>query len=71
MSKRSSSRKKSKRRAKRHPRPAGARTTQPEVALPTEAELAAEYQYVIEDLKRIGIIAGALIAGLVILSFFL
>lgn len=34
-------------------------------------DLAAEYHYVIEDLERIGIIAAILIAGLVILSFFI
>ncbi len=36
-----------------------------------EVDLAAEYRYVIEDLKRVGIIAAVLIAALVILSFFL
>jgi hypothetical protein len=34
-------------------------------------DLAAEYHYVIEDLERIGIIAAILIAGLVVLSFFI
>lgn len=34
-------------------------------------DLGEEYQYVIEDLKRIGIIAAILIGGLVALSFFL
>lgn len=34
-------------------------------------DLAEEYHYVIEDLQRIGIIAAALIAGLVVLSFFI
>jgi len=34
-------------------------------------DLAAEYHYVIEDLQRIGIIAAILIAGLVVLSFFI
>jgi hypothetical protein len=33
--------------------------------------LGQEYHYVITDLQRTGIIAGVLIAGLVILSFFL
>lgn len=36
-----------------------------------EVDLAAEYRYVIEDLKRVGIIAAVLIAALVALSFFL
>jgi hypothetical protein len=41
-------------------------------ATPSEpVDLAVEYHYVIEDLKRIGIIAAGLIAGLVVLSFFL
>ena len=34
-------------------------------------DLSKEYQYVLEDLKRIGIIAALLIGGLVALSFFL
>lgn len=34
-------------------------------------DLAEEYHYVIEDLQRIGIIAAVLIAGLVVLSFFI
>lgn len=34
-------------------------------------DLAKEYAYVIEDLKRIGLIAAILIGGLVVLSFFL
>jgi hypothetical protein len=34
-------------------------------------DLASEYSYVIEDLQRIGIIAAILIAGLVVLSFFI
>ena len=34
-------------------------------------DLASEYSYVIEDLQRIGIIAAILIAGLLVLSFFI
>lgn len=34
-----------------------------------EVDLAAEYHYVIEDLRRIGIIAAVLIGALVALSF--
>ena len=34
-------------------------------------DLTTEYHYVISDLRQIGLIAGALIAGLVGLSFFL
>jgi hypothetical protein len=30
-----------------------------------------DYQYVIQDLKRIGLIAGTMIAFLIVLSFFL
>jgi hypothetical protein len=36
-----------------------------------KVDLMVEYRYVIDDLKRIGVIAGILIAALVILSFFL
>ncbi|MBN1310950.1 MAG: hypothetical protein JXB30_05965 [Anaerolineae bacterium] len=37
----------------------------------TTAQLEAQYQYVIDDLKRIGLIAVTLIGALVILSFFI
>jgi hypothetical protein len=38
---------------------------------PTDsAQLEAQYKYVIDDLKRIGLIAVTLIGGLVVLSFF-
>jgi hypothetical protein len=58
MSKRRSSRSRSRRVTKKE--------------TPSEpVDLAKEYAYVIEDLKRIGMIAGALIAGLVVLSFFI
>jgi hypothetical protein len=36
-----------------------------------EVDLSVEYHYVVDDLKLIGLIAAVLIAGLVILSFFL
>jgi hypothetical protein len=36
-----------------------------------KVDLIAEYHYVVDDLKRIGIIAGVLITALVALSFFL
>ncbi len=36
-----------------------------------EVDLAEEYRYVIEDLKRVGIIAAVLIGALIALSFFL
>jgi hypothetical protein len=67
--------------AKRKPRTRSPRTMPPAGA-PTAPEAVAssggrrtdfstEYHYVIEDLKRIGIIAAILIAGLLTLSFFL
>ena len=40
-----------------------------EQASSREVDLAAEYHYVIEDLRRIGIIAAILIGALVALSF--
>ncbi|MGC9357330.1 MAG: hypothetical protein ACP5GX_05675 [Anaerolineae bacterium] len=36
--------------------------------VPTEEELAQEYRYVIEDLKRIGILAFAMLVSLVVLA---
>ena len=36
-----------------------------------EVDLSVEYHYVVDDLKLIGLISAVLIAGLVILSFFL
>ncbi len=47
------------------------RTSSSPVAPTTSEQLQSQYQYVINDLKRIGIIAAILIAGLVGLSFFL
>ena len=41
-------------------------------SVPTDsAQLEAQYQYVIDDLRRIGLIAAALIGGLVVLSLFI
>ncbi len=37
----------------------------------TKTDLAVEYAYVIEDLKRIGVLAVVVIGGLIILSFFI
>jgi hypothetical protein len=72
MSKRSSRRRKTKSQTRRSPsttRSAAARSTRAE---PTEeVDLAVEYHYVVDDLKLIGLISAVLIAGLVILSFFL
>ena len=72
MSKRSSRRSKSKSRSPRSPstsRSAAARPARAERA--EEVDLAVEYHYVVDDLKLIGLISAGLIAGLVILSFFL
>ncbi|MEJ2149260.1 MAG: hypothetical protein P8Z40_07240 [Chloroflexota bacterium] len=72
MSKRSSRRSKSKSRSRRSPstsRSAAARPARAERA--EEVDLAVEYHYVVDDLKLIGLISAGLIAGLVILSFFL
>jgi hypothetical protein len=35
------------------------------------SEFKPDYKYVVKDLKRIGLLAGSLILGLIILSFFL
>jgi len=62
-------------KSQRRPTPtAGA---SPEVRLPEGGSLSAggefkpNYTYVVKDLKRIGLLAGSLILGLIILSFFL
>lgn len=67
--------------AKRKPRTRAPRTASsvgaaavPEAAVPAggrRADFSTEYHYVIEDLRRIAIIAAILIAGLLALSFFL
>ena len=72
MAKRSS-RGKSKRRPSEHP----SKVTGKKAAIPAQAEpdkkfdLKAEYQYVLDDLQRIGIIATILVVVLIALSFFL
>jgi hypothetical protein len=62
-----------KRRAWRKRRPAGRqkRSGRDTKALTEEkaVELAEEYRYVYADLKRIAILAGAMLAALIILSF--
>jgi chorismate synthase len=73
MSKRSSRRRKGKSYSPRRPSASrSAAAARPEQAeRPSEADLAVEYHYVVDDLKLIGLISAVLIAGLVILSFFL
>ena len=46
-------------------------TQSSQAANDVSVDLSEEYSYVIEDLQRIGIIAVILVAGLVVLSFFL
>ena len=43
----------------------------PKAQVPKAQDLASRYQYVMPDVKRIGIIAGAIILVLIILSFVL
>ena len=50
---------------------AAARQTAPVVKTMTEEDLAHEYAYVVSDLRNMGLLAGALFAFLVVLSFFL
>ena len=72
MSKRSSRRSKSKSRSRRSPSTSRLAAARPARAERTEeVDLAVEYHYVVDDLKLIGLISAGLIAGLVILSFFL
>lgn len=47
------------------------RTSSGQIAPTSPEQLQSQYQYVLDDLKRIGLIAAILIAGLVGLSFFL
>jgi hypothetical protein len=47
------------------------RTSSGQSAPTNPEQLQSQYQYVVDDLKRIGFIAAVLIAGLVGLSFFL
>jgi len=67
------SRRAKKRARKKRSAPAG-RPKQPArgTKAPTQekaAELAEEYRYVYSDLKRIAILAGAMLAALIVLSF--
>jgi hypothetical protein len=41
------------------------------VSVGRAGEFKPDYTYVIKDLKRIALLAGAIIAGLIVLSFFL
>lgn len=43
----------------------------PQSESPRDLSLAEEYQYVINDLRRVGILAAVLIGGLIVLSFFI
>lgn len=78
--------KRSRRDRAKHParatRPAAARPAQPARAIPSEPQSSARvsskaqdpagrYQHVMPEVKRIGIIAGAMILVLIILSFIL
>ncbi len=63
--------KKSKRRIPTYARTAPPVVDEPDATRRRSVDLAAEYDYVLADLQRVAIIALALIAGLVILSFIL
>ncbi|GAB4470670.1 MAG: hypothetical protein Kow00124_07050 [Anaerolineae bacterium] len=63
--------KKSKRRKPNYTRKAAPVVDEPDTTPSRSVDLAAEYDYVLADLRRVAIIALALIAGLVILSFIL
>lgn len=50
--------------------PAATKVSAPEPALlPGTTDFRTEYHYVVSDLRRIGILAAAMLGGLVILSF--
>ncbi len=51
--------------------PSRRRKVQPKHHIPTEEELAAEYHYVLTDLKRIGILAMAMLVLLIVLALIL
>ena len=55
--------------AKRSTRGRRARASQEQTPQVSDLTLAEEYRYVIKDLRRLAIIAGGLIGGLVVLSF--
>ncbi len=58
--------------SRRGPAPRRPSNIKPKAAEPVkELNLAEEYHYVVEDLRSMAIIALILIAGLVVLSFFL
>jgi hypothetical protein len=51
--------------------PLAAKVQSPTRVSPKSQDFASRYQYVIPEVKRIGIIAGSIIVVLIILSFFL
>ena len=53
------------------PRPLSAEVQSPTRVSPKVQDLTSRYQYVIPEVKRIGIIAGAIILVIIILSFVL
>ncbi len=70
--------KKSRRSRKRHPKarpqtvaaePTARAAKKPVAPKPTAVDFSEEYRYVIADLKRIGILAAAMMGLLVVLSF--
>jgi len=52
-------------------KPVSAKAQSPTRVLPKAQDFASRYQYVVPELKRIGIIAGSIIVVLIILSFVL
>ncbi len=62
------------RKSQRRPSPAaavGGQPRRPEGGTLGSGEFKPDYSYVIKDLKRIGLLAGSLILGLIVLSFFM
>jgi hypothetical protein len=49
----------------------GAPRVSPKAQVPKAQDLSSRYQYVVPELKRIGVIGGAIVVGLIILSFIL
>jgi hypothetical protein len=66
---------KAKRKTQRRPTPAAGATAEARRAgggtISGGGEFKPDYTFVVKDLKRIGLLAGSLILGLIILSFFL
>jgi len=66
---------KAKRKTQRRPMPAAGASPQPRRAeggtSSAGGEFRPDYTFVVKDLKRIGMLAGGLILGLIVLSFFL